>query len=387
MKEKVLFSDLKTLYICPSENWGTLERKALSDCLIQRDFGGNPHLFCLKDSKLDKEAIKWDIQTINYTGKKVNRVLDFRYLIDLYKLFKSYSFDVVHCYNLHFLWEVCFLLKTKQSIPLLFTFNDYLDKPQNTYLQNWLFKRVDQLLVFSHTLKDTAQETLPVSNRRIKISGNGVEVVKKSEDKVERVKNLNCMVTSPADLEQVKTLIFAMKSLIPSFEDRDIKLNLNVYSMTHIEKFPEYEKTIALGHDNHIADNIHFHKIASDTDVFKNADVFIGTAFNEPFNDYEMTAMISKIPVLLPRTASRQYILNHYQWTGESYYYADSREAKSKLLKILLNDQVYLNELESQHQAFLDNHGIDAYVSRLIGFYEKNYSKRVKLGKLISKNN
>lgn len=387
MKEKVLFSDLKTLYICPSENWGTLERKALNDCLIQRDFGGNPHLFCLKDSKLNEEAMKWDIKTINYTGNKVNKVLDFRYLMDLRKLFKSYAFDVVHCYNLDFLWEVCFLLKAKQNIPLLFTFNDYLDSPQNTYLQNWLFKRVDQLLVFSHTMKETAQETLPVSNRRIKISGNGVEVVKKFVEKEDRVKNINCVVTSPADLVQISTLIYAMKSLIPATEDLDVKINLNIYSMTHIEKFPAYEKTLALGHDNQLSDYVHFHKVSSDMDVFKNADVFIGTAFNEPFNDYEMTAMISKIPVLLPRTASRQFILSQYKWTGESYYYSDSREAKSKLLKILLNDQVYLNELEVQHQAFLDNHGIDAYVSRLIGFYEKNYSKRVKLGRLISKNN
>ena len=113
MKEKILFSDLNTLYICPSQSWGTLERKALADCLIHRDMGGNPHLFCLKDSKLNEEAIKWDIKTINYTGKKVNQLIDFRYFLDLRKLFKSINFDLVHCYNLGFIWEVCFLLDTK----------------------------------------------------------------------------------------------------------------------------------------------------------------------------------------------------------------------------------------------------------------------------------
>lgn len=387
MKERVLFSDLNTLYICPSELWGTLERKALADCLIHRDMGGNPHLFCLKDSKLNEEAIKWDIKTIHYTGKKVNRLIDLRYFLDLRKLFKEYNFDLFHCYNLDFLWEVCFLLKAKPSIPLLFTFNDYLDRPQNTYLQNWLFKRVDQLLVFSHTMKETAQETLPVSNRRIKISGNGVELIKKEDEKSGRQKNINCVVTSPADLEQVKTMIYALKSLINSVEDFEMKIHFNVYSMTHIEKFDEYEKTIALGHDNQLSELIHFHKISSESEIFKNADVFVGTAFNEPFNDYEMTAMISKIPVLLPRTASRQFILNQYKWTGESYYHADAREAKAKLLKILMNDQVYLNELENQHQAFVDNHGVDAYVSRLIGFYEKNYSKRQSLGRALSRKN
>jgi len=254
-------------------------------------------------------------------------------------------------------------------------------------MQSWLFKRVDQLLVFSHTMKETAQETLPVSNRRIKISGNGVDTIKKEQDRDLNIKNLNCVVTSPADLEQVKSIIYALKSLNNSVEDLNFKLNLNVYSMTHIERFEEYEKTISLGHDNQLSESVHFFKVTSEAEAFKNADIFIGTAFNEPFNDYEMTAMISKVPVLLPRTASRQFILSQYKWTGESYYFSDSREIKSKLLKILLNDQTYLNELDSQHQAFVDNHGLDAYVSRLIGFYEKNYSKRQNLSRALERNN
>jgi len=381
MRERVLFSDLKTLYVCPSQKWGTLERKALNDCLIQRDFGGSPYIYCLKGSKLDIEAKKWDIDTIHYAGKKVNKFLDFRYFFHLRSLLKEHQFDVIHGYSLEYIWEICFLLSAKPHIPLLFTFNDYLNFSQKSFLQSWLFRRVDQVLVFSQTMKETVQETLPVSNRKIKISGNGVEQIKKTTKESGRMRSINSIVTSISDLEQVQTLIYAMKSLLMQITELDLDVNLNIYSMTSIEQFENYEKTIQLVHDNNLSENIHFHKITTAPHAFKNADIFVGTAFDEPFNDYEMTAILSKIPVLIPRTASRQFLLRRYRWTGESYFFADAREVKVKLLKILMNDQVYLNELNDQHQAFRDNHGIDSYVSRLCGFYERNYSKRMRYTK------
>jgi glycosyltransferase involved in cell wall biosynthesis len=381
MRERVLFSDLSTLYICPSQRWGTLERKALNDCLIQRDFGGNPVLFCLKDSKLDEEAKKWDITTIYYTGNKVRSFFDLTYYLNLKKILKTINFDVIHCYSLNYIWEACFLLMTKPQIPLLFTFNDYLNDAYKNYFQRWLFKRVDQVLVFSQIMKEVVQETLPVSNRKIKISGNGVESFKKLEVNKLKRKDINCIVSSIEDLEQVKTFIYAIKALKEHVEKLDLEINLNVFSITKIEKFENYETVIQQVHDNNLSELIHFNKIKEDIEAFQNADVFIGTAFNEPFNDYEMMAILAKVPVLLPRTASRQSLLNKYKWTGESYYYSDPREVKVKLLKILTNDQVYLNELSDQHQSFKDNHGIDSYITRLCGFYEKNYSKRMRFNR------
>jgi glycosyltransferase involved in cell wall biosynthesis len=382
MRERVLFSDLSTLYICPSNRWGTIERKALNDCLIQRDFGGNPVIFCVKGSKLDEEAQKWDIKTIYYSGQKVRPFFDFRYFFNLRQTIKSYNFDVIHCYSLDYIWEICLILMTKPHIPLLFTFNDYLNDAYKNYFQRWLFKRVDQVLVFSQTMKETVQETLPVSNRRIKISGNGVESFKKQLKEESRYKDINCIVSSVEDINQVITLIYAIKSLRMHIEELDIKLNLNVFSLTPIEKFDNYESVIQLVHDNNLSDIIHFQKIKEEIEAFHKADVFVGTAFNEPFNDYEMMAVLAKVPVLLPRTASRQSLLSRYKWTGESYYYSDSREVKAKLLKILTNDQVYLNELSDQHQSFKDNHGIDSYITRLCGFYERNYSKRIRSAKV-----
>ncbi len=126
MKDRVRVSDLTTLFICPSLEWRTLERKAISDCLYMRDCGGNPILFCIKGSMVDLEAERLDLQRIYYTGQQLNRFFDFRYVRDMKKFLKENRFDIVHCYSLDFIWGVCFILMSNPKVPLLLTFNHFL---------------------------------------------------------------------------------------------------------------------------------------------------------------------------------------------------------------------------------------------------------------------
>ena len=76
MRERVKVSDLTTLFVCPSRNWGTIERRAIADSVFFRDLGGNSIIFCVKDSYIDFEAQLQDISTIYYTGTKVNKFFD-----------------------------------------------------------------------------------------------------------------------------------------------------------------------------------------------------------------------------------------------------------------------------------------------------------------------
>ena len=123
---------------------------------------------------------------------------------------------------------------------------------------------------------------------------------------------------------------------------------------------------------------VSFKPLLSEYSPFKEVDVFVSTSFEEPFNDYEIMALLSHVPVIFPRTASRQSILLKYKWVGESYYFEDARELKSKLLKLLINEQVYLNELQESHEQIKDLHGIEAYAQRVSGFYERLYAKRLR---------
>jgi hypothetical protein len=113
----------------------------------------------------------------------------------------------------------------------------------------------------------------------------------------------------------------------------------------------------------------------------KDLDIFIGLAFDEPLNDFEIVSMMNEIPVLFPRTAVRQNLLYRYAWVGESYYEGDIREAKTKLAKIVTNYQVYRNALEDYSEEIIQAHGLDIYAEEFQNFYEKSFQKRSRFRK------
>lgn len=378
MKERIHVNDLTTLFICPSREWRTLERKALADCLYLRDCGGNPILFCLKNSMLDREAERLDLPRIYYTGRKLNRFFDVRYIRDMKKILRENRFDIVHCYNLDFIWGVCFVLFSNPKVPLLLTFNHFLDAAQKSLWQRWLFRRVDLVITFSQTTKEIAQETLPVSFRKIKIAGGGIEFVAKQLREEKLVKKLGCIISEKDDFECASVIVYALQALLPQVFDLGIKLELNLYNSMY-EKDSEEENDIRkLIKSLELEEYIFVKEFGQCEPVFKETDIFIGTSFHEPFNDYEIMAVLSRVPVIFPRTASRQTVLHQYKWVGESYFFEDARELKSKLLKLLINEQVYLNELQDSHQEINDLHGIEAYFQRVVGFYERLYAKRLR---------
>lgn len=378
MKERVRVNDLTTLFICPSRGWRTLERKALADCLYLRDCGGNPILFCLKNSALDKEAEKHDLQRIYYTGQKLSRLFDLRYALDMKKILKENRFDIVHCYNLDFIWGVCFVLLSNPKVPLLLTFNHFLDSEQKSLWQRWLFRRVDLVVTFSQSTKEIAQETLPVSLRKIKIAGGGIEPAAKRLRDESQVKRIGCIIASKEDYENLKVVVHALHALLPQTVDLGIKLEFNIYQALGTGKKKKEAELRGLIKDLGLEDLVAFKKGEEPQTVFKETDIFVGTSFEEPFNDFELMAVLSRVPVVFPRTASRQSILFQYKWVGESYHFEDARELKVKLLKLLINGQVYLNELQDSHQEILDLHGIEAYFQRVSGFYERLYAKRIR---------
>lgn len=376
MKERVRVNDLTTLFICPSRKWRTLERKALADCLYLRDCGGNPILFCIKNSKLDKEAEKFDLPRIYYTGQKLKRLFDIRYIRDMNKILKENRFDIVHCYNLDFIWGVCFLLLSNPKVPLLLTFNHFLDEPQKSLWQRWLFRRVDLVVTFSQTTKEIAQETLPVSLRKIKIAGGGIEAVSKQLRDEKLVKKVGCIVSGKEDFENVKVALYALQALLPQVNDLGIKLEFLVYAGAGKKKGAK--EVVELARELGVEEQVQMKIFEQPEPVFKELDIFLGLSFGEPFNDFEIMAVLSRVPVMFPRTASRQLVLFQHKWVGESYFFEDARELKVKLLKLLINEQVYLNELQDSHQEIKDLHGIEAYFQRVSGFYERLYAKRIR---------
>ena len=77
----------------------------------------------------------------------------------------------------------------------------------------------------------------------------------------------------------------------------------------------------------------------------------------------------------------RQNLVENFPGIGESYFKGDSREARVKLLKLLVNIQKYRKKREVYYPEIFNGHGLDYYAERLQQFYEMAFAKRLRIQK------
>lgn len=384
MRERVTVSDLTTLFVCPSRRWGTIERRAIADSVFFRDLGGNSIIFCVKDSYIDFEAQLQDISTIYYTGSKVNEFFDLSYLIDIRNLLNERRFDIIHCYELSYVWKISFFLMSNPQIPLFLSFNSFLNKSYKNFVQRWLFKRIDNVITYSNATKEIVVDYLPISSRKIKIAGAGVEVLNKKEPKESAQRLVGCFINkSKNTLKKLSPILYSINPLLQDTRKIDLDLKFIFYSEDNWKELSQFSKIESIINELGISEWVSFEVSHKREHAIQKLDVFIGTEFEEPFNDFEVMALLCSIPVVIPRTASRQELLTSKLFIGESYHRYDSREIKDKVLKILKNEKVYLAEISENNEFLSSEHGLDLYWQRLTELYESSVIKRLRVSKKI----
>ena len=122
--------------------------------------------------------------------------------------------------------------------------------------------------------------------------------------------------------------------------------------------------------------DILLYSLESQQERLKEIDILLGIAFDEPLNDYEVEAVLHGVPVLFPRTAMRQDILFKYTFVGESYFEADIREARSKLIKMITQYDKYIQGLNEFHDDIVEIHGLDNYADCFQKAYEESFKEK-----------
>jgi glycosyltransferase involved in cell wall biosynthesis len=378
MRDQVNTKNLKILIISPGSGFSTLERKSVADCQYLRDIGGNPVLYCLKDSLIDKSADKLSLPRLYFKGQSKNRFYMFKFLADLRSIIKTQEFDLVHCYHFKSLWPACISLLRYPKIPLFLTVNDFLNKPVTDLIRKWLIKRVDAVLTFSESTKIIANTALPISNRKIKNIGVGVEnyYQYQIQENTERV--IGSIITSETEFDNLRTIIFTINPLKEQIKDLNLSIKLIIFSAKPIKDYYGYSELQKYIEELGVQDNIIFSTLNDVTTAIKNMDLLVSTSFYEPFSDIEITGILSKLPLVIPRTAARQNILNKYQGFTKSFYFQDARELRKHILDILINQTSYLSKLEEVFDEISNHHGFEHYIERIHGEYEKAVKKRIR---------
>ena len=376
MREKIILQDFTVLLVCPSHKWSTIERRAIFDSTYLRNIGGNPVLLCLKGSQIDIEAEREDIPRIYLAKGKRKKKMGLKSIFDIKNVLDEGRFDIVHCYNLQSVWLTSFILKSNQKVALFFTLNHHMEKVQHGLIAKWLLKRIDAIFTLSNEIREYACENFGLPHKKVKNLGSGIDILNPFERELTQVKNIGCVINNLTELHRIHQFIKIFRILKSRLGEKYEHLSLSFFLGPRVYQKDSAKKILKdLDYEFYEGD-IFLYSLESKISELKKLDILFGVSFDEPQNDFEITSLMYGVPVLFPRTASRQSLLFRYKSVGESYLIDDIREAHVKLGKMIKDYPRYMNSLAKNAKEVCELHGVDSYSSKLKESYESSFEKR-----------
>ncbi len=381
MREKIRLSDLTILYICLSNHWGTKERRCLSDAVYFRNIGGVSFILCLKESLIDLEADKEDIPRLYFDGDLKTFRGNINFYFQLQHILLKRQIDIIHSHNFEPLRPLGLVLNGMPQIPLVYTYNEMVHINKRSWIDRWLISRTDVVLTFSKIIRELASEFFPINSRKIHVTGAGIDFQKKKSEKV--VKDRPVIATfitrNESNPELVKFFIESMTPVFQALEFREVKEIPIFLLLTDVpwHGHPLFEQLKRVVLERHLEMDVRFENRALNGQTFKNCDIFVGLPLPEIFVDQDLYALVTQVPVLLPRTACRQQLIHQGKF-GETYHPEDSREFRSKLIKMLLSHGDYRRDLHGVGEDLQEDHHFENYVEQLYSHYERLYGQRMR---------
>jgi hypothetical protein len=268
------------------------------------------------------------------------------------------------------------------QIPMVFTFNESFSWQKNRFLDKWLISRIDSIFAFTQNMKQLAAETFPISERKIHVTGAGIDFPEKmlfSQHGQEKTKIMLFISRTEEDLRNLKIFVDSIPPLFHQLESIDYHPKLIFTFLTDISWYvhPLFGDIKRMILERQLEMHISFETRPLAVTIFKDCDIFVGLPQLELFSDQDLYAMVSQIPVLLPRTSTHQELVRQGKF-GETYHPEDGRELKSKLFKIITKYSSYLDHLQSIDCDLQDQHHFERYAKELYSSYEKLYTQRLR---------
>lgn len=382
MRDKVRLSDLTVLYVCLSEEWGTIERRCIADASYFRNIGGAAFILCREKSLIDREAENEDIPRLYFQNDLDGWRPKLNFYFQIQHILQKQQVDIIHSYNYDTLLPLGMILKGMPQIPMVFTFNENIPWKKNSLMDRWFISRTDSIFTFSPNIRELAVETFPVNARKIHVTGAGIDFPAKIVRSVhadEKKKIVTFVPRTEDDLKNIRLLVDTIPPLLHHLSEAGFKQQLIFTFLTDISWYnhPIYDGIKRMILERHLEMHISFETRALASASFQDCDIFVGLPQTELFSDQDLYALVTQTPVLLPRTSTRQHLVKQGKF-GETYHPEDGRELRDKMVKILLNYPTYLDELNGVELELQEQHHFERYAEELYAHYEKLYTQRLR---------
>lgn len=180
---------MKVLISCLSKSWGGMEMYTLTSLLRLLEKNIDAEFLCFKDSRLHKEAEKLNIKILS---SKASGYFNPGEIARIATSIELNKYELIHTHATKDLWLLVPSLKFAScQIPLIFTKHVGSFIVKKDFFHKWIYKRVDCALAISKVIKQNLLDTTPLSENKIKLLYDGIDISKFDPVKAERSKIRN----------------------------------------------------------------------------------------------------------------------------------------------------------------------------------------------------
>lgn len=353
----------------------------LRDCLLLKSIGHNVFVYLVKDSFLEVECRSHGISVIHHQGPIHTSLLNWFKLKRLRQFLKVAQINIIHCYELNYIWPLAFFTRNMNFIALFFTLTGEI---KNSYHQFWykpLLARLDLVLIPVREMVDSVNYKLFIPQRKINFSGLGlqkVEIFDRASDYSfdSKVWNFGCWINDHEENEKdLETCLEAIWSVNTSFQLKKLA-HLHLYSTRVWETNVITEKIKTKIKKYDLEKFVHFHNEQNINEIY--ADVWVSYSTQTPLEDYTIVSMLKNIPTIMTRNPTTSEICRIYGANFLTYKASDSRELRSAMKELTskIAKQTFSNAAVGQ-DLWLE-HGEEGYKYNLFRNYEKHLNKRLR---------
>lgn len=360
--------------------------------MIAKNEGFSPIIYTIENSWLEKKAYENKIETIIHSGRVKATLLRWHRLRHIPKILSSYNVEIVHCYELNFMWPLSFYMRRFRHIPLFLTQAKEIKKDYSSVLFKPLSSRVDQVFIPFSGLEKNVMHRLGLAARKLASIGLGVdpqydqsfdrEIFSRrwrgDDDKTFLV-GTN-IALGLKDISQLETLLYAMLSVQSG--EKDFSVRMVLYSEHKWTERTIYPSLVRAIKDLGIEESVIFYS-DSTIDLFQqHLHIWLGDLLENELDDYSVLAMIHGLPVVMPRSLSSMEVLRLFGPIGETFKRGDSRAIRTQVLKVISERKHYTRQLKSMTSTLVNSFGVGNYEQTLAQCYLKSYQIRHRYWRL-----
>jgi len=367
---------MKILYSCLSKSWGGLEMGAVQDAEQLVKKGLSVDFLCFPGSQINVEANKRGMKCLTSKASGYFHPIQ---IIKLSRLIKKNHYQLIHTHLSKDLWTLVPSLKLVNSeIPLLLTKQMGSFVVKKDFLHKQLYDRVNFILAISKEIKKNVFETCPVTEDKVLLHHNSVNMERFNPSFTDRTKVRDEFEISESEIligmiarlthgKGHEEFLYAANKLTKLYNN----LRFLIVGESSQDEIEYEEKIKDLSETYELKGKVIFAGFRSDTpDILAAIDIFTFPSHSEAFGNALVEAMAMEKPSVAARYGG---VLDIAEENVTSYLFSrkDGDDLTVKLKLMIDSPEKRIEMGKAARERVLKNFDVEKQTEKLIALYQR----------------